>query len=181
MQQVSIRQAEDNDLELFFCYLDKHLRENGKGETAKFQPISSEQSKVNDTLRSKFTHGISADYGETGWRRLMIAISGNEIVGHIDIRGYAELASYHRSQLGMGVDSSYRGQGIASRLLDYLINWMALNSHFDYLDLNVIGGNEAAFNLYKKHGFVLIGELMDRFRLDGKSYSDRIMSLSLNR
>jgi RimJ/RimL family protein N-acetyltransferase len=181
MQQVSIRLAEASDLKLFFNYLDKHLRENGKGETAKFQPISSEQSKLNDILRSKFTDGISADYSENGWRRLMIASCGNEIVGHIDIRGYAELASHHRTQLGMGVDSRYRGQGIASRLLEYLINWMALNSDFEYLDLNVIGGNEAAFNLYKKHGFVLIGELKDRFRLDGKSYSDRIMSLSLNR
>lgn len=53
---------------------------------------------------------------------------------------------------GTGVIKEYRGRKVGSKMLDELIPFLEKNKVKRYL-LEVIKGNESAFNLYKKKGF----------------------------
>jgi ribosomal protein S18 acetylase RimI-like enzyme len=181
MSNIIFKPANLTDLNPFFLYLDRHLRENGQGQTAKFQPLELLDSKMNDAISSKFSDGLTIAIGKANWRRLILAFDGEKIVGHIDVRGHLDKYSSHRALLGMGVDSQYRGRGIGSQLIVSLIEWVEQNTAIEFIDLSVLDSNTAAYQLYKKHGFIQVGKLDDRFRLDGHSYSDRMMSLFLER
>ncbi|PUA27099.1 MAG: hypothetical protein B0W54_19925 [Cellvibrio sp. 79] len=50
---MDIRLAQQTDLELFFQYLDLQLQSNGAGDSVVFQPVSRDESRVNETIRSK--------------------------------------------------------------------------------------------------------------------------------
>lgn len=50
------------------------------------------------------------------------------------------------------VEANFRGQGIASRLMQSALNWMDLN-HVERKTIQVATGNEAVFRFYEKFGF----------------------------
>lgn len=188
---MDIRLAQQTDLELFFQYLDIQLQGNGAGDGVVFQPVAREESRVNETIRHKFSTGMTKTIGEDGWRILMLAILGKEtgnknndeenvsaeIVGHIDIRPYPNKYSNHRALLGMGVGSQYRRRGIGERLLKSMLEWMRKNTAIEYLDLWVMSDNIPAIALYQKSGFIVCGDIKDMYRFDGKSIPESMMSL----
>lgn len=175
---VDINLAKTEDLENFFGYLDTHLSENGREDVGLFQPLSKKESKVSDVLRSKFSIGISSDYGDTEWRRLWLAKNDKgEVIGHIDIRSHPESNAPHRVLLGMGVDSNIRRNGLGQRLLQEVIDYCCSIKDIAWLDLWVVSSNAAARSLYQKLGFSIKGEIDDMFRIDDKSYGYVTMSL----
>ncbi|HTF95676.1 MAG TPA: GNAT family N-acetyltransferase [Cellvibrio sp.] len=176
---MEIRLAEKSNLELFFQYLDIHLHDNGSNETPVFQPLSRKDSIVSDEVKNKFLTGVNKTVGEDGWRTLMLAFIDQTIIGHIDIRSHPNKSSSHRALLGMGVDAMHRGKGVGEQLLKFLLEWMRVNTVFEYLDLQVMSGNVAAISLYKKMGFTTCGEIRDLYRIDGKSVSETLMLLRL--
>ena len=52
---------------------------------------------------------------------------------------------------GLFVEEEYRKQGIASKLLEETLKMV--KKDYNYVEINVVRGNEAAYNLYKKLGF----------------------------
>ena len=52
---------------------------------------------------------------------------------------------------GVYVDEEYRGKGIATKLINEAINMT--KEEYDYMEINVMINNQAAYNLYKKLGF----------------------------
>ena len=61
------------------------------------------------------------------------------------------------------VDSKYRRQGIASKLLEYLINMNPEN-----ITLEVRENNNSAINLYKKYGFEIVSKRKNYYgNIDG--------------
>jgi ribosomal protein S18 acetylase RimI-like enzyme len=60
-------------------------------------------------------------------------------------------------QIGMGVESSARGQGVGYRLIERAILY-ARQTHSDYLNLLVDPANLPAIALYRRVGFRDIGE-----------------------
>ena len=118
MNHLNIRLATLDDLDSFFIYLNKHLLENGSNNTNFFQPVSKTDSALNDTMKLRFSKGITISIGEHGWRRLWLAFDrNNKVVGHIDIRSHPEAYTHHRVLLGTGVDSSFRKKGYGIALL----------------------------------------------------------------
>lgn len=188
---MEIRLAQQTDLESFFQYLDIQLQGNGADGGVVFQPVAREESRVNETIRNKFSTGVTKTIGEDGWRILMLAIldkeTGNknndeeymdgEIIGHIDIRPYPNKYSNHRALLGMGVGSQYRRKGIGEQLIKSMLEWMHKNTVIEYLDLWVMSDNTPAITLYQKLGFIVCGDIKDMYRFDGKSIPESMMSL----
>lgn len=87
---MEIKLVDKDSLKVFFKYLDKHLRENGVDSSPVFQPMSLEESKLTPELEARFQDGIQRDLTERGWRKLFVAISSDQVLGHIDIRPYPE-------------------------------------------------------------------------------------------
>ncbi len=176
---MEIRLANERDLEFFFQYLDVQLQDNGADGAVVFQPVSREDSRINDIIKAKFSNAVNKVIGEEGWRILMLAFMSENIVGHIDIRPYPNKYSNHRALLGMGVDTSHRGQGIGEQLLKSMLEWMQATTKIEHLDLWVMSDNLPAIRLYEKLGFTFCGEIKDMYRFDGKSISESMMSLSI--
>jgi RimJ/RimL family protein N-acetyltransferase len=174
--ELEIRLARPADLPLFFGYLNSQLLENGLDGTPVFQPMSREESQLNNAMKARFKEGIVKTQGEPGWRTMLLALKDDRIVGHIDIRPHPENHTSHRALLGMGVDQAYRGQGLGRQLLEALFQWAAANTELEHIDLWLLTDNQPAYRLYQHNGFVKCGEIPDMFRIDGRSLSYTMMS-----
>ena len=84
----------------------------------------------------------------------LVAIDQEKIVGLID--GYILDNDNHIEKVGyldhLCVDKSYRGLGIANKLIDSFAEKMK-SKNVSYLKLNAFEANIPAINLYKKLGF----------------------------
>ena len=105
-----------------------------------------------------------------------------EIVAEIDgkIIGTAGIESVgqsiklrHRADFGIGIDKAYWGLGIGFSLTAACIE-CAKTAGYTQLELNVVGDNAAAINLYKKCGFVEFGRNPKGFRLKNGKYQGLI-------
>jgi len=80
----------------------------------------------------------------------------NVIVGYLVAeRGFANRIK-HSYYVHLGILESYHGLGLASRMLEYLINYAKSNS-IKRIELTVRVDNNKAISLYKKFGFKIEG------------------------
>ncbi|UGQ47566.1 GNAT family N-acetyltransferase [Massilia endophytica] len=178
---IAIRGAAETDLPAFFTYLDDHLKDNGANGTPLFQPMPRGASRFPAEKQGSFVHGLATPLDGAAWRRLWLALDGERICGHVDLRARTEAAARHRMLLGMGVDRAARRCGLGQRLLDTAIAWAEEQPGFGWVDLEVLSANEPARALYRKRGFVQTGEIPDLFRIDGETLGYTYMSLALER
>jgi len=174
---LNIQLATIEDIDDFVTYLNDHLADNGQDGHSLFQPLSRSESRVNDALETRFREGIQKPIGKLGWRRLWIAVDDeSRIVGHIDIRSHMEGNTSHRALLGMGVDRSFRKQGLGKKLISEIIAWVKHTTSIEYIDLWVLSNNQVAQKLYLGTHFEKRGEIDDMFRIDGNSVASTLMS-----
>jgi ribosomal protein S18 acetylase RimI-like enzyme len=178
---IAIRSAAETELPAFFAYLDEHLKDNGAHGMPLFQPMPRAASRFPVEKQASFVHGLATPLDGAAWRRLWLALDGERICGHIDLRARPEGPAQHRMLLGMGVDRSARRCGLGMRLLDTAVAWAEKQPGFAWLDLEVLSVNEPARALYRKRGFVQTGEIADLFRIDGEQLGYTYMSLPLRR
>jgi ribosomal protein S18 acetylase RimI-like enzyme len=170
----------EKDHARFFAYLDKHLTENGKGGTPLFQPMSRSESGYPQEKKANFLHGLSVPIGQAKWRRAWIAFDAEgNITGHVDLRSLPEPHTQHRALLGMGVNSNNRRQGVGRQLLEFAAAWAKGTGMIEVIDLAVLSNNIPAIQLYEKAGFERVCEIADKFRVDGQSVGDLMMTLKL--
>jgi len=176
---ITIRSASAADLPAFFDYLDDHLSDNGVGGTPLFQPMARAQSAFPPDKRAAFERGMVVPLVGPGWRRLWLAVDGDAIRGHIDLRVRPESAARHRVLLGMGVHRDVRRAGLGGQLLQTAMDWARAIDALAWIDLEVLSVNEPARALYRRAGFVQTGEIADMFRVDGERLGYCYMSLPL--
>ncbi|MDP2286053.1 MAG: N-acetyltransferase [Pseudohongiella sp.] len=116
-----------------------------------------------------------------GWQRWFCIheLATGNIVGHVDLKTDPLRAGTHWCHLGIGIESAYRGRGLGGKLMDCAIAYAKSTRTIDFIELRVFSNNLPALALYKKKGFVEIGTLKDRFRLQGQSIDDTIMVLDV--
>ena len=76
----------------------------------------------------------------------------NEIIGFTGITIILDTAELNN----IVVKKTYRGKGISSQLLEYLINF-AKSKNCKHINLEVSSNNTIAINLYKKFNFKQVG------------------------
>jgi ribosomal protein S18 acetylase RimI-like enzyme len=81
----------------------------------------------------------------------------------------------------MGVDRARRGTGVGAGLLAHARDWATSQTALDWIDLQVLSSNDPAIRLYQRSGFIDTGELVDLFRIEGRSMGFRSMALRLVR
>lgn len=168
-------------LDEFFTCLRDHIADNGKPSVGDFQPMSREASRISAEREERFRQALTIDAPEAGWRRLWLAHSKKGgVLGHVDLRGHTERHAAHRCLLGIGVQSSSRRKGIGLHLLESACHWATAVDGLDWIDLQVLSVNEAAKNLYRRFGFVTLGEIPEIFKFDGQHFSHTCMAFRLS-
>ncbi|OBI78772.1 ribosomal protein S18-alanine N-acetyltransferase [Mycobacterium sp. E740] len=95
--------------------------------------------------------------------RYVAARDGDKVVGYAGIARLGRKKPYEYEIHTIGVDASYQGQGIGSRMLAGLLEHAAEGTVF----LEVRTDNEAAIKLYENFGFVNVGLRKRYYRASG--------------
>lgn len=176
-----IRPASLKDARAFASHLVEHVGESGKDGSVHFamaRRISREE--VEDAAVARWCRRLD----EPLWSRAWLLFTDPplpRVVGHLELKGHRFPAEAHRATLGMGIQRSYTGQGWGQRLIEASTKWAREEAGLSWLDLGVFSFNEPARHLYAKMGFVEVGRVPDRFRLDsGISVEDVQMALALD-
>ena len=141
---MDIRKAKIQDYEqIIKLYNDLYNAEkNFDINLSKTYNISSKQeTKIKNRIKSRK-------------QLFLVATDQEKIVGLVD--GYILDNDNHIKKVGyldhLCVDKSYRGLGIANKLIDSFAEKMK-NKNVSYLKLNAFKANVPAINLYEKLGF----------------------------
>ncbi len=78
----------------------------------------------------------------------LVAICAGEIIGQVCLR-----SAQQACKLTINVREDYRRNGIATALLEHIIISAKLRSTWDWIEADVVDGNDAAIRLYEKFGF----------------------------
>lgn len=181
MSMFTINSVSPSEFEGFIEYLNEHLAENGTTEVGYFQPLSRSTSTFPDDRAAALRSGLEIPVGQQGWRRAWISRGGEgQIVGHIDLRGHGERHTEHRCLLGMGVHRHWRQQGMGSVLIQHAKLWAGSTSLLEHIDLQVLSSNQAALALYRRSGFVQVGEISEMFKIDGQYLAYTTMTMPVH-
>ena len=159
MNQVTIRQISQEDIESLHACLDSVARERKYLGFTRADPLE-------ETRKS-----LVADM-ERGVIRL-IALDASRVIGWCHIRPDRWEGFTHARWLGMGVLKEYRSQGVGSALLHQTLA-EARNRGLERVELSVFASNLPAIHLYEKFKFEIEGRKQRARKLDG-SYDDIIV------
>jgi RimJ/RimL family protein N-acetyltransferase len=158
---VVIRPATDDDAAAFHECLDAVARErNGLAMTA--APPSALVAEFRRQLRA--AGGID-----------LLAFSGQDVVGWIDIHRPPWEGMHHVGSLGMGVRRDHRGQGLGRALVSRALE-AAAECAITRVELEVFASNVPAIRLYESTGFQHEGRKRGVRRLDGRTDDICIMA-----
>ena len=105
----------------------------------------------------------------------LVCETNGRIVGFSRCEGNQLKRMSHKVEFGVCVLKDFWGYGIGTNFLTETIRWADTNE-IKKITLNVLGTNEKAIMLYKKHGFKEEGVLKkDKLLSDGNYYNTVIM------
>jgi putative acetyltransferase len=110
---------------------------------------------------------------------VLVALAGEDIVGHAGLHGYENPRRAHAWHLGMVVRDDWRNRRVGTRLMEALIDladhWLGALR----IELTVYVGNEHALRLYRNFGFEIEGTHRAYSLRDGE-YADTYAMARLN-
>lgn len=179
MAESSIELVGPDDLELLAEHNARHRAESGQGEHH-FMPFAPGEASGPRKRRPEALH---LALNEPGWERVFAAFyqDRSRIVGEVNLTGDGLRTGLHRCELGIGIERAHRGRGLGRRLMQTAIEFVREAPEVCWLDLRVFAHNHAARALYSALGFQEVGTVIDRFRIDGQSIDDVIMTLDVRR
>jgi len=98
-----------------------------------------------------------------------------EVVGNASYRFSPRVKLAHVGDLGIGVLPDWRGTGLGTILLERSIEDMRAKPGIVRLELAVMRGNDLAFGMYERAGFVVEGHKSRSMRQPDGSYSDETL------
>lgn len=173
-----IRALARADGPLFDTHFARHCAESGRGDIH-FMPFAPGDGGPRGLTFERLVLALDAP----DWQRWFAAFHDGEkrIVGHVDLKGDGLRTGLHRCELGIGIERPFRGQGLGRRLMQHAIDFCRQAPSIDWLDLKVFGHNSVARALYRSLGFIEVGTVADRFRIEGTSVDDVLMTLDVGR
>jgi len=177
MGDVLIELVGSDDLTLLAEHNARHRAESGRGELHFMPFVPGEEAGP----RKRRPEPLGLPLSEPGWERVFAAFADgrSRIVGEVNLTGDALRTGLHRCELGIGIERSHRGHGLGRRLMQTAIDFVREAPEIAWLDLKVFAHNKAARALYAALGFQEVGTVVDRFRIEGESIDDVIMTLDV--
>lgn len=170
-----IRPATTADQSLLQAHLVRHRAESGRGDIH-FMPFAPGDSDAPAGLNAR---SLNLALHARGWQRWFIGTVDGQIVGHVSLKGDSLNTGLHRCELGIGVERAYRDQRIGHALMNVAIDFARNTHELRWVDLSVFAHNAKARALYRALGFVEVATLIDRFRIEGESIDDLMMTLAV--
>lgn len=138
--------------------------------TADFQKMTEEQER-------KFI----VSHNESPRKLFLVAEVENKIAGILNFHAFGDSKRFHRGGLGVSLHHDFRGDGIAKKMMEVLIDFTRTLSGFRYLELEVFDINVDAIKLYEKLGFQVLHLTPNAFVLtDGRQPSEVKMRLEVH-
>jgi RimJ/RimL family protein N-acetyltransferase len=172
---IEIRIATQDDILNLIEHEINHMQELGYNDLP-MHPFPTDYNFSRSEERKSIP--FARDLMTPGWKRSIIGLDNGKIIAHLNLNGNIQ-SDLHRTKLGMGMDSHYRGQGLGKRLIQFAIQFCRENK-IEYIDLSVFAHNIPAIKLYKSCGFKQIGLIEDCFRMNGLIIDDIQMSLKIS-
>ncbi|MGY3736716.1 N-acetyltransferase family protein [Lactococcus taiwanensis] len=124
-----------------------------------------------EKIIEKITHGMG----------YFLAVEDEKILGVLDYgpRHKSEFGQ-HVITFGVMTDENARGKGVASRLIQFFIEY-ARKEGYQKITIQAMGSNPQALALYKKLGFIEEGRLRNEFFIHGRYIDDYILGFPLNK
>lgn len=110
----------------------------------------------------------------------LIAKADGKIVGTANFAASQKPRLSHRGEIGISVEKSMWGQGIATMLMQRLIDFAKNQAKVELISLEVRSDNAAAIHLYEKFGFQKYGTFPGFLKINGKWIDADCMVLSLH-
>lgn len=169
-KELVIGVAEKDDVQKIIDYLMKIGGESdfltfGKGE-------------INLTIEEE--EKIIEQCKESNNSLFIIAEIDGIVVSTLNYRGGKRKRIAHTGEFGISVLKDYWGLGIASRMMEYMIDWAKKSEVVRKINLRVRHDNVKAMKLYKKFGFVEEGRITRDFFIKGKFYDSICMGLEID-
>lgn len=130
----------------------------------------------NDDLNAPFPTKDKVDSFTLG------AYSDNQLAGIVSFArdGSDREKLRHKGVLfRMYVSKHFRGQGIAKKLIQTLVERVNQIADIEQINLTVIANNDNAKKLYQKFGFVTFGSESNAIKWKGKYFTEDQMTLKL--
>ena len=166
--QVSIRHAIKTDLPMIWENFNSVVREKC------YIPVISE-------ITNKYEQDSWFFNQESDNNVVLVAASGDKILGHCSVEHNAWECSDLVGELGILLKKEYRNAipSIGKHLMISAIREAKLKG-FEKITLSVFQTNQNAIELYKKVGFKIIGIRKNQFLIEGTYYNEVLMDLFLD-
>ena len=96
---------------------------------------------------------------------LLLALSGDEVVGVLDVHGSSHPQRAHGVSMGISVRHGHRGRGVARALIEAMCRWVETHPVVSRVELQVFATNRPAIGLYEGAGFRLEGRRVGAVRV----------------
>jgi RimJ/RimL family protein N-acetyltransferase len=100
----------------------------------------------------------------------LVALIEEQLVGYITLSTIQKGRLTHRGELGVGVLKEYWGLGIATKLVQHLLDWAEAFTTVSKIELQVRQDNTRAIELYKKLGFFIEGKITMGVKINDNYY-----------
>lgn len=167
---IVIRKADKSDGEAMLEYIDEISRESdfltfGQGEFNR--TIDQEESFIDNI--SKQSNALF----------IIVELEG-KIIGNLNFSGGTRPRTAHTGEFGVSVLKEHWGQGIGTKLIDYLVEWCKESGIIRKINLRVRSDNYSAIHIYKKLGFKEEGIITRDFFIDDRFYDSIFMGLIID-
>ena len=152
---IKLRALEPSDIDLLMCW---------ENDTSIWR-ISNTLTPFSRHILHKYIENSHLDIYETKQLRLMIDLKTSEkkqkkTIGAIDLFNFDP----YNKRAGIGIliaEKENRSKGYATEALEILIKYTFNILKLHQLYCNILTDNIISLNLFKKHGFVIVGEKKD--------------------
>jgi RimJ/RimL family protein N-acetyltransferase len=110
-----------------------------------------------------------------------VAEVNGQIVGHVSCVGGAKVANRHTTGLGITIVKEWRGKGVGTALMQYIIDWARANPVIKRVELEVFTINPRAVKLYERFGFEAEGVKRQVYFKDGEFVDSVMMAIVFER
>lgn len=110
----------------------------------------------------------------------IVAEIEGKIVGNLSFSGGPRQRIAHAGELGVCVLKEYWGQGIGTKLIEYLIDWCKESGIIRKINLRVRSDNYSAIHIYKKLGFNEEGLITRDFFINERFYDSISMGFIID-
>ena len=166
-----IREARESDAEAFLAYTKI------VGSESNYLSFGKDGIPISIQEEADFIRNCQNDSHNAMW----CAIDHEEIIAVCSFDAVKNKRMAHRASVGISVRKSYWNQGIATAMMQKLMEHAKALGDITMLTLEVICENEHAIHLYERFGFQISGCLHQFFRIDGKDYDAYIMECDLRK